>query len=512
MKVYGPQRMDDKVRFIGSLVDLRARYVDIPWILGGDFNMIKSLSEKKGGTKMLNIDSLAFQAFMYSMKLVDIVSSNGLSTWNNKRGGDSLVASKLDRFIILEDLILNNKEIATRILPFGGSDHWPVQLELKGIGTPSNRPFRFENMALPSRFHQQHFRLVVGRFTHSGYKNEKSTKLQQEWENFCKQEEIFWRQKSRVQWLKEGERNTRFFHRSTLANKAHNRISSIKDEGGKLLSSHEDIEVVLVRHFRGIAKENILDREHFIKVLTRHIPRLVSREDNFNLNRPVTKEEISDVLKEMQNGKAPGPDGFNVDFFKSCWNIVKQDTLNVVEDSRRNRTILKALNTSFISLIPKEDNSLTPNEFRPIAFCNVVYKIISKVVSNRLKPLLPTLVFGEQSGYVEGRKILNNIIQAHEVRWVMALVTSPSFSILVNGSPFETFIPSRGLRQGDPLSPFLFIVMMEGLGRSIKQAKEDGKIKGLQLYENGQSGTHQQFVDDTMLRGIPTGLKIKNNS
>jgi hypothetical protein len=144
---------------------------------------------------------------------------------------------------------------------------------------------------------------------------------------------------------------------------------------------------------------------------------------------------------------------------------------------------LKALNTSFISLIPKQDNAQTPDKFRPIALCNVVYKIISKVVANRLKPLLPTLVSGEQSGYVEGRQILNNIIQAHEVvhsltskrkagmimqldiakaydkvnwtyikkvliafgfdhnwvRWVMALVTSSSFSILVNGSPSEIF-------------------------------------------------------------------------
>ena len=85
------------------------------------------------------------------------------------------------------------------------------------------------------------------------------------------------------------------------------------------------------------------------------------------------------------------------------------------------------------------------------------------------------------------------------IRWVMALVTSPSFSILVNGSPLETFIPSRGLRQGDPLSPFLFILMMEGLGRSIKHAKIVGKVKGIQLSEDGQTLTHQQFVDDTML-------------
>lgn len=155
-------------------------------------------------------------------------------------------------------------------------------------------------------------------------------------------------------------------------------------------------------------------------------------------------------------------------------------------------------------------------------------------MSNRLKPLLPTLASVEQSRYVEGRKILNNIIQAHEVvhsltrnrkvgmtmqldigkaydkmnwtyirkaltafwfdhnwvRWVMALVTSSIFSILVNGSPSKTFIPSRGLTKGDPLSPFLFILMMEGLDRSIKHAKEVGKIKGLQLFDNRQAFTH----------------------
>lgn len=86
----------------------------------------------------------------------------------------------------------------------------------------------------------------------------------------------------------------------------------------------------------------------------------------------------------------------------------------------------------------------------------------------------------------------------------MALVISSSFSILVNGSPSEIFLPSRGLRQGDPLSPILFILMMEDLGQSIKNARVMGKIKGLPLKENGQDLTHQQFVDDTMLQGIPT--------
>ena len=143
----------------------------------------------------------------------------------------------------------------------------------------------------------------------------------------------------------------------------------------------------------------------------------------------MTEEEISGVLKEIHNGKAPGLDGFNVDFFKACWNIVKQDILQVVEDSRRHKTILKPLNSSFIALIHKQELAQTPDRFRPIDLCNVIYKIISKVVANRLKPLLPSLVSGEQSGYVEGRKILNNIIQAHEV--VHSLTSKRKFGMIM---------------------------------------------------------------------------------
>eukprot|EP00253_Pinus_taeda_P010393 PITA_10393 len=302
-----------------------------------------------------------------------------------------------------------------------------------------------------------------------------------------------------------------------MANRAHNRISSILNENGELQTSHKNIEVALVQHFRGITKENNLDREQCIKEITKDIPKMVSREDNFNLNKPITKEEVSEVIKYMQNGKAPGPDGFNVDFLKACSNIVKQNILNVAEDSKRSRTILKALNTSFISLIPKQDSALTPDKFRPIALSNVVYKIMSKILASRLKPLLPYLISGEQSSYVKGRQILNNIIQAHEIvhtltnkrqfGMIMKLDIAKAFSILVNGSPSKIFPPSRGLKQRDPLSPFLFILMMEGLGRSIKEAKFLGKIKGLQLTENAQAMTHQQFVDDTMLQGIPTVKK-----
>eukprot|EP00253_Pinus_taeda_P023924 PITA_23924 len=427
--VYGPQRIDEKLRFLNSLEDLRRRHEEIPWVIGGDFNMIKSLSEKKRGTRILSRDSVGFHSFTEDMDMVDSEMHNGLFTWNNKRGGNAQVASKLDRFLISEKLMLTNTEISSSVLPFGGSDHWPIQLEIKGIDAPRNRPFRFENIWLSHPdfinniekwwsedlqvqgskmflLHKRlkHIKIKLKEWNKKDFgnifvnkksveiklrklnqamitdgfdknKSEQAEKLNLDWENLCKQEEIFWRQKSRIQWLKED---------------------------GELQTSHKNIEGVMVQYFRGITNENNLDRDQYIKEITKNIPRMVSREDNFNLNKPVTEPE---------------------------------DILEVVEDSRRSKSILKALNNSFISLIRKQDSTPTPD----------------------------------------------------------------NFSISVNGSPSEIFTPSRGLRQGDPLSPFLFILMMEGLGRTIKKAKVSGKIKGLHLTENNQALTHQQFVDDTML-------------
>lgn len=108
--------------------------------------MIKSLTEKKGSTRTLGRDSISFQNFINNMILVDVVTINGTFTWTNKRGWASQFASKLDRFMVSEDLFLIGSYMSASILPFGGSDHWLVQLEATFMGTPTNRPFRFENV------------------------------------------------------------------------------------------------------------------------------------------------------------------------------------------------------------------------------------------------------------------------------------------------------------------------------------------------------------------------------
>lgn len=196
--------------------------------------------------------------------------------------------------------MLIGMDMTVRILPFGGANHWHVQLEDQGIGTPKNKPFIFENIwlthpyfisniakwwtedlqiqgrrmiLLHKRLKHMKLRLrdwnknefgnifevkkIVGgkmqelnqALITDGFdraRNDQATKLHQDWENLCKQEEMFWRQKSRVKWLKEGERNKRFFHISTMEKMSYNRISMIKDSKVQLLNTHKDIEAMLV--------------------------------------------------------------------------------------------------------------------------------------------------------------------------------------------------------------------------------------------------------------------------
>eukprot|EP00253_Pinus_taeda_P025841 PITA_25841 len=166
------------------------------------------------------------------------------------------------------------------------------------------------------------------------------------------------------------------------------------------------------------------------------------------------------------------------------------------------------MNATFIALIPKAEESNSHDKYRPIALCNIIYKIVSKVVALRLKPMLPLIISPEQPGYVEGRQITDEIILTREIihslkQWISNLISSTFFSILINGIPSSTFRPSRGIRQGDPLSPFLFVIMAEGLGRKINSVILSRNLKGISFHQD-LVVSHQQLVDDNMLFGHPS--------
>lgn len=231
-----------------------------------------------------------------------------------------------------------------------------------------------------------------------------------------------------------------------------------------------------------------------------------------------------------------------VEFFLDLFDVLGNDLRQVVEDSRISGQILASFNSTFIALIPKSDNALSLNEYKPISLCNCIYKVVSKIIARRLKVILSEHISKEQFGFLEGRQIHEAIGVAREglhslqtknlkglvlkidlskaydkvswlyiilllthlgfgiafIRWIMSCITTVSFSVLINGATSPFFHVERGLRQGCPLSPLLFLLVTEGLSRAIKEAKAQGRFKGVQIVQN-LFITHLLFVDDVLI-------------
>jgi hypothetical protein len=160
-----------------------------------------------------------------------------------------------------------------------------------------------------------------------------------------------------------------------------NKITQLEDGQGNPIRDHASIAEELTNYYKYLLTEPIKDRMPTIHKITRHIPSLVTQEQNEALTRPITQEEVDQAVKEMPPGKAPGPDGFTTDFFHYCWSLIREEVWQVVEESRTLGQVLSAFNATFLTLIPKEERVTHPKQFRPIALCNVIYKIITKVIS-----------------------------------------------------------------------------------------------------------------------------------
>ena len=136
---------------------------------------------------------------------------------------------------------------------------------------------------------------------------------------------------------------------------------------------------------------------------------------NQRLLKIATKDEVREALFMMHLEKAPGPDGMTALFFQHSWHIIKSDLVEMVNDFLVSGELDSRLNITNICMIPKTERPIRMTELRPISLCNVGYKIISKVLCQRLKSLLPSLVSETQSAFVAGRLISDNILIAHEM-------------------------------------------------------------------------------------------------
>jgi hypothetical protein len=200
------------------------------------------------------------------------------------------------------------------------------------------------------------------------------------------------RLKSRAIWLSNGDENTKLFHAFSKGQKATNTIWSLKDQEDILVTSFKGIENLGKRHFQTLFKEdrraNIVD----IIKMALHFPRFVDEEGNRDLYAEVTETELKDTLQSFQKDKSPSPDDWTIEFYLGFFDLIGGDILKVIEESRLNDRIHNPLNTTFIALIPKVNDPLSFDDFRPISLCNCIYKIIAKVIACRLKPLLSSSI------------------------------------------------------------------------------------------------------------------------
>ncbi|KAL0383830.1 UNVERIFIED_CONTAM: Retrovirus-related Pol polyprotein from type-2 retrotransposable element R2DM [Sesamum latifolium] len=222
------------------------------------------------------------------------------------------------------------------------------------------------------------------------------------------------------------------------------------------------------------------------------------KEEARSLLVPVTSDEIKQAVFDIDETKAPGPNGYSSGFFKAAWPIVGREVTRAIMDFFVTGRLLKQVNSTLISLIPKISNPTVVAEFRPMSCCNVLYKVITKILVQGMRGILDSLISPSQNAFVPGRSIGDNILLAQElfygyhqqhlpprcalkvdlrkaydtvewdflhavlilfgfpeqfIGWIVECVTTPSFSVCLNGSPHGYFTGARGLRQGDPMSP-----------------------------------------------------------
>eukprot|EP00253_Pinus_taeda_P022784 PITA_22784 len=385
---------------------------------------------------------------------------------------------------------------------------------------------------------------------HSAEDLEREKNMYKELHRKNRVEEEEQRMKSRCLWLKAGDKNTSFFHNNVKTRRARNQIEKIEVDG-KELKEQEEIKNAAFDHFKALLTTDPqqIDSVAFLSTIDRKI----KEEHNSKLEQEPTEEEIREATFSMQQDKAPGPDGFTVACFRQHWETIRKDFVRMVKNAFRKHKLGDNTKSSHIALIPKEANPKSFDRFRPISLCNVSYKIITKIIANRLKKLLPIIISENQGGFVPKRQIIDNVILIQEaihsslnkgergmiikldmanafdrvdhsflraalkkfgfssniVSIISGCISNSWTAPLINGRPRNFFRSSRGLRQGCPLSPFLYIIMAETLSVHLENLRLKREITGICIERGIKEINHSLFADDTLLIGGASSLMAR---
>ncbi|KAL3812349.1 hypothetical protein ACJIZ3_013617 [Penstemon smallii] len=570
---------------------------NLPWVCIGDYNAILTHSDKEGRNLTPGYQLRDFRNALFDAGLSDIGFSGYRFTWSNGWEFPRTVKERLDRACISHSWLHKFPFSHVKHLKFGGSDHAPILLRILdqepdrrhsranrfmfesvwteaaectrvienswregGLQNRGNRIWEkldlckkeleawssnsFGNILKRAKKLREKIHVLQTGVITTESKNQKHM-LTMELEDILDKEEKMWQQRAKAHWMREGDRNTRYFHSRASGRKKKNKIKNLRKADGSLCKTDQELESAIVEYFKDIFTSTH-PSESEMDVALSALRIRVSLEDNQYLLQPFSADEVHRALFSMYPLKSPGPDGFPPLFFQKYWSVVGNDVVIWVLDFLNNGNFDPNCNITNIALIPKCAEPELLSQFRPISLCNVVYKIASKTIANRLKPVMNSIISDSQSAFVPGRQITDNVLVAFEtthymknktsgkvgqmaikldlskaydrVEWdflrtvmirlgfdlrfvnlIMTCVTSVTYSFILNGSQVSFVRPERGIRQGDPLSPYLFLFCAESLSALIYQEEMRGHLCGVAVSPNAPRISHLLFADDTLI-------------
>ncbi|PKU66032.1 Putative ribonuclease H protein [Dendrobium catenatum] len=554
----------------------------------GDFNCYRYETEKAGGTMSSNGRLGELNSMIFNCGVQDLSSTGLFFTWYNQRA-DNPIHIKLDRVLVNNALLDFLPTAYYTVESHLGSDHSPLIFN-STHDKPISVRFMFKNYWINMEgywddvleaFASRSARSPMASFYHSlqmlkrAFKNRNWSsssflsnalleikskqhqclaelqanpldvelnhnlkKINEELASFQANWTSWLAQRAKVLWLTKGEDDLGFLFAKIRSRNNKNCIKEIVTSEGHFIT-FSDISKAIIKHF-----ESLFNSSHTTPVLPFNIPtgNMVPPHFYGMLVSPLSFEEVKKAVFDGNENTAPGPDGFTYAFYRKSWHLIGLQVFNAVNNFFVTGSLPRGVKATAIALIPKCSHATNINDFRPISLCNVLYKIVAKVLSNRLKVVLPHIIHDSQSGFITTRCSTDNIILAAEilrdfkgstkkfcakldirkafdtvsreyiiarllqkgfpevfVGWIKGCISDVHFSICLNGSLEGFFKSSSGLRQGCPLSPLLFCVAMDGLSQTLSDSHN---FKGIKCKDVQIS--HLMYADDLLVVGEAT--------
>jgi hypothetical protein len=465
--IYGEPKAEVKDKTWKLMRILKNKYKK-PWLVAGDFNEILFGHEKEGGQPKLQNAMENFRQTLADCGLDDLGFIGDAFTWrNHHHNANSYIRERLDRAVACVDWRRSNP--LSRVINGDPrhSDHRPLIIDTG----EREEAWRRRSIDVSPKFEAKwleeedcaervkkawsdaleagacnvtEIQDFVLRDLHEWDKNvlgeldRRISKVKKELER-CRRQTIsqdcvsrenllryklerlqeqlstYWKQRSHTLWLTKGDRNTQFFHAFASERRRKNRIRRLKNEDGGIIEGGR-LKEFIANHYQNLF---LSSAGHRAQEVLRCVSRRVTSEMNAELTKEFKEEEIWEALQSIGDLKAPGPDGVPSIFYKHFWQLVgdkvKREVLAVLNGNQ----MPQRWNETIIVLIPKVKSPERINDLRPISLCNVLYKLIAKVLANRLKLILPEIISPTQSAFVPGRLISDNVLLAYEMTHYM---------------------------------------------------------------------------------------------